>query len=90
MGGFENAIRHLKELSFALPMDPVPTGTRELWGLPVMVGSGCQHMDGGVDKMQCKYVFWGLTDKCHGWILLSDMFFMISNLMDVQMLHCRD
>jgi hypothetical protein len=51
--GFENAIRPLKQLSFALPMDPVPTGTRELLGLPVMVGSGCQHMDGGVDKMQC-------------------------------------
>jgi hypothetical protein len=57
--GFENAIRPLKQLSFALPMDPVPTGTRELLGLPVMVGSGCQHMDGGVDKMQCKYMCFG-------------------------------
>jgi hypothetical protein len=57
--GFENATRPLKELPFALPMGPVPTGTRELWGLPVMVGSGCQHMDGGVDKMRCKYMCFG-------------------------------
>jgi hypothetical protein len=57
--GFENAIRPLKQLSFALPMDLVPTDTRELLGLPVMVGSGCQHMDGGVDKMQCKYMCFG-------------------------------
>ncbi len=57
--GFENVIRPLKQLSFALPMDPVPTSTRELWGLPVMVGSGCQHMDGVVDKMQCKCMCFG-------------------------------
>ncbi len=30
-----------------------PTGTRELWGLPVMVCSGCQPMNGGVDKTKC-------------------------------------
>jgi hypothetical protein len=28
--GFENVIRPLKQLSFALPMDLVPTSTREL------------------------------------------------------------